>query len=61
MRANPRVTKVTLAVYNTACPRCLELQGTYAKDAAPPLPVRGCSCPNGCTCMYLPVLAEIFP
>ena len=58
---NPRVKAVHLIVHADACPACQELQGFYAKDKAPKLPVEGCSHENGCRCFYQPVLEEIFP
>lgn len=58
---NPRVQLVHLSVGVDACPACLAVQGTYAKHAAPALPVEGCSHENGCRCFYDPVLDEIYP
>ena len=58
---NPRVRAITVSVSGTACPACKSVQGTYAKDKVPALPVHGCSEPQGCTCSYEPVLSEIFP
>jgi hypothetical protein len=60
-QANPRVQNVRLVVPGDACPACLALEGTYAKDQAPSLPVEGCSEPNGCRCFYEPMLTEIYP
>lgn len=61
LRENLRVSRITVIVYDSACPACRSVQGTYEKDEVPDLPVEGCSCPNGCTCNYLPVLADLFP
>ncbi len=58
---NPRVNAVNVIVHADACPACQEIQGTYAKDKAPRLPVEGCSHENGCRCFYQPLLDEIFP
>ena len=58
---NPRVRAINVSVSGTACPACKAVQGTYAKDNVPPLPVQGCSEPQGCTCSYQPVLSEIYP
>ncbi len=58
---NPRVKNVRIIVADDACPVCKEIEGTYAKDQAPVLPVPGCSDPLGCHCFYEPMLTEIFP
>lgn len=60
-QANTRVTNVRLVVPDTACPACLEAEGTYPKNGVPLLPVEGCSEPNGCQCFYEPMLNEIYP
>ena len=59
--ANPRVNAINLATSDDACPACQIIQGTYAKDTVPMLPVEGCSCTNGCRCFYQPLLEEIYP
>lgn len=61
MLANPRVSFVRVAVAGDACPACREVQGTYAKEETPRLPVEGCSHALGCRCMYEPVLEMIYP
>ena len=61
MQANPRVESLILSVAADACPACQKLQGSYAKEIAPALPVQGCSHANGCRCFYQPVLSEIYP
>lgn len=61
LRQNERVLVIRLVVPDDACPACQAAEGTYPKDAVPSLPVEGCSCPNGCTCFYEPMLSEIFP
>ena len=58
---NPRVYAINLATADDACPACQIIQGTYAKDQVPLLPVEGCSSPNGCRCFYQPLLEEIYP
>jgi hypothetical protein len=58
---NSRVRYVRLVVSDTCCPACREMEGAYAKDEVPPLPVEGCSHPNGCRCFYQPFLDVIFP
>lgn len=60
-RANPRVNLINLASSEDACPVCRAAQGTYSKESAPDLPLEGCSCTNGCTCFYQPLLEEIYP
>jgi hypothetical protein len=61
MQTNPRVNAVVVVVHGDACPACQEIQGTYAKDQAPKLPVEGCSHHEGCRCFYQPVLGKLFP
>lgn len=61
LQANPRVTNLVVANSGDACPACREMQGTYAKDDAPQLPVEGCSHALGCRCFYEPMLEEIYP
>ncbi len=61
MQENPRVSYVRLAVSQDCCPACRKLEGSYAKDAPPKLPVRSCSHALGCRCFYEPVLEEIYP
>jgi len=58
---NPRVNAIHLATSDDACPACQAIQGTYAKNEAPILPVEGCSHPQGCRCFYQPLLEEIYP
>ena len=58
---NPRVRYVHIMVMDNCCPACREIQGAYAKDAAPALPVEGCSHPLGCRCIYQPFLEELYP
>jgi hypothetical protein len=58
---NSRVLTIRLAIPDDACPACHAVEGTYAKDKAPILPVEGCSEPNGCRGFYEPVLDEIYP
>ena len=58
---NPRVSAVRVNVANDSCPVCYEARGTFAKDAVPQLPHKGCSHQHGCRCVYAPVLSEIYP
>jgi hypothetical protein len=58
---NSRVYAIHLMVGDDACPACQAVEGTYSKDKVPALPVEGCSCQNGCTCFYQPMLEEIYP
>jgi hypothetical protein len=60
-QTNPRVRLVRISVAADACPACNQVQGAYPKDAAPHLPVEGCSHNHGCRCFYEPVLDEIYP
>lgn len=57
-RENPRVKYIRVVVSADACPACLAVQGTYAKDEVPALPVEGCSHENGCRCFYEPLFGE---
>jgi hypothetical protein len=59
--ANPRVYAIHVATSDEACPACQAVQGTYAKDEVPVLPVEGCSHALGCRCIYQPLLEEIYP
>lgn len=58
---NERVINVRLIVAADCCPVCAAHEGTYDKQAAPALPLEGCSHPNGCRCFYEPRLSIIFP
>ena len=60
---SPRASAVYIVAPVHACPACRQVQGTYYKDSGqiPKLPVEGCSCPNGCTCRYEPLLVEVGP
>lgn len=61
LRANPRVTLIRVAVYDNCCPVCAQAQGAHPKEAAPRLPIEGCSHGLGCRCHYEPVLTDIYP
>lgn len=61
LRQNSRVLVIRLVIPVDACPACQAVEGTYPKDKVPALPVKGCSCPHGCTCFYEPMLNEIYP
>ena len=61
MVANPRVTRITIAVSDDACPAGQAVQGTYTKDDVLAIPLEACSRSQGCNCNYLPVLNDIFP
>lgn len=61
LQANPRVSYVRVSVGQDCCPACRQVEGAYAKDAAPKLPVEGCSHVNGCRCFYQPALEVIYP
>lgn len=60
---SPRATHVFVVAPAHACPACRKAQGTYPKtsDRIPSLPVEGCSCPQGCTCQYEPLVVEVGP
>ncbi len=61
--ASPRATAVYVVAPDHACPACRRAQGTFAKDSnrIPEIPIEGCSCPNGCTCRYEPLVVEVGP
>ena len=60
LRSNPRVDLVRIAGPDD-CGTAQTVQGVYAKDDVPALPVPGCSRPDGCICAYGPVLNDIYP
>jgi hypothetical protein len=61
--SNPRTQAVYVVAADYACPICRRAQGTYPKKsgAVPRLPLEGCSCPDGCTCRYEPLVIEVGP
>jgi hypothetical protein len=61
LQENPRVIYVRVSVANDCCPACRQVEGAYAKESAPALPVQGCSNSDGCRCFYQPVLEVIYP
>ena len=61
MQKNDRVRLIRIAVAHDCCPACAAVQGAHPKDAAPDLPVEGCSHAHGCRCYYEPVLSEVYP
>ncbi len=58
---NPRVRTIRLITHADCCPVCASFEGTYDKEEVPPLPIEGCSNPNGCRCFYEPMLNIIYP
>lgn len=58
---NPRVSAIHIAASADACPVCQSMVGTYPKDKVPRLPIVGCSHEHGCSCVYQPLLTEIYP
>ncbi len=60
MRENPRVDLIRVAGPRD-CSTAQMVQGAYAKDDVPELPIEGCSRPDGCICAYKPVLNDIYP
>jgi hypothetical protein len=49
-------TKVRILANHDSCPVCRSVEGAYAFDDVPALPLEGCSHPMGCRCFYAPVL-----
>ncbi len=51
--------KITSAQDNRACPECQKLHGQkFNLNKIPPLPVPNCQNPDGCRCVYLPVIDD---
>lgn len=49
-------TKVRILANHDSCPVCRSVEGAYAFDDVPELPLEGCSHPMGCRCFYAPIL-----
>lgn len=49
-------TKVRILANDDCCPVCRAMEGAYAFEDVPALPVEGCSHVEGCRCYYAPVL-----
>lgn len=58
---NGLATKVRIFAPADACPVCTAIEGAYEFDDVPELPPEGCSCLNGPTAMYAPVLDQYGP
>ena len=59
---NGLATKVRIFAPADACPVCTHIEGVYDfDDDIPELPPEGCSCLNGPTAMYAPVLDQYGP
>lgn len=59
---NGLATKVRIFAPADACPVCTAIEGVYEfDDDIPELPPEGCSCLNGPTAMYAPVLDQYGP
>ena len=54
-------TKVRILASHDSCPVCTALEGAYSFDDVPALPHEGCSHPQGCRCIYAPVLDRFGP
>lgn len=53
---NGIATKVRILANHDSCPVCKAQEGAYQFDEVPELPLEGCSHPQGCRCMYAPIL-----
>ena len=53
---NGIATGVRIMASHDSCPLCRAMEGAYAFDEVPELPHEGCSHPQGCRCVYQPVL-----
>ena len=49
-------TKVRILAARNACPVCQHLEGAYAFEDVPEIPLEGCSSPAICNTTYAPVL-----
>ena len=58
---NGLATKVRIFAPADACPVCTAIEGVYEFENAPALPPEGCSCLQGPTAMYAPVLDQFGP
>ncbi len=58
---NGLATKVRIFAPADACPVCTTTEGVYEFDEVPELPLEGCSCLQGPTAMYAPVLDQFGP
>ena len=54
-------TKVRILASRDSCPVCKAMEGAYAFDDVPELPLEGCSHPHGCRCHYAPILDQYGP
>jgi hypothetical protein len=61
MRSNERISRIRLIVPHDACPACRQVEGDYAKDQVPEIPLDKCSHPLGCRSFYEPMLTEVYP
>ncbi len=61
LRTDGRFDQVYILADRESCPVCQAVEGVYPIDAAPELPVEGCSSPYGCRCRYAPVMSLVGP
>lgn len=54
-------TGVRILANHDSCPVCKAIEGAYDFDEVPELPIEACSHPNGCRCVYEPVLDRFGP
>ena len=54
-------TGVRILASRDSCPACKAMEGAYAFEEVPQLPLEGCSHPDGCRCHYEPVLDRFGP
>jgi hypothetical protein len=54
-------TGVRILAHHDCCPACRGVEGAYSFDNAPELPTMGCSHPEGCRCIYAPILDMFGP
>ncbi len=58
MKAGGAIRGVRIVGGEGCCPACREVVGiVYHPDEAPALPIARCTHPNGCQCVYRPVMA----
>ncbi len=57
MRAGGAIRGVRILAASDSCPACQALAGAvYHPDEAPLIPIAGCTHPQGCRCVYRPVM-----
>ena len=59
LKARGAIRGVRILTGSDSCPVCQAHAGViYHPDAAPAIPIAGCSHPDGCRCSYTPVMTH---